>query len=305
MIETQRLLGKVNYSVRKNLGKEIIALLLVFLSSVVLAPLALAFASLGSLPVAFGFLLLIPILLFMLQISFAQMCGKMYREEPCVLGNLLDSFRDWQRCGSLALTYALSSIVICSAVVFGGTVISLNTAGFDINNFDQEAAVATMFSFFPALVMLCMVIFFLAVLLPTSLTHLVLMDKKNISIVEALRENSRLLKGRKIQLLVFLLKTGGWWLVGATISLVGSFVLVSAMFKQPESAQNTLAIMNIASQVCDMVYYICVYTSLIRLVTGVAAFYQAVRDKDARVETPLQIHQEATTEDTLPSTEEL
>ena len=96
MEDTRTLLGKINNSLKKNLGKIIIALLLVFLVSGLLAPIAMVILAFGGAMFFFFALflmLLIAVILFMLQISFAQMCGKMYREEPCVLGNLLDSFR--------------------------------------------------------------------------------------------------------------------------------------------------------------------------------------------------------------------
>ena len=109
MEDTRSLLGKITVSLRKNLGKIIIALLLVFVVSGLLAPLAMAMLVVD-ISLAVVVLLLMATVLFMLQISFAQMCGKLYREEPCVLGNLLDSFRDWRRCSLWALVYALSAI---------------------------------------------------------------------------------------------------------------------------------------------------------------------------------------------------
>lgn len=281
MEDTQILLGKVNLSIRKNLGKAIISLLLVFLCSTVLAPLAMVLLEQGLVPLGMLLLLVIPLILFMLQISFAQMCAKMYRDEPCVLGNLLDSFRDGRRCLGLALCYAVGAVVICSVVVLAGTVLALEISGGDVASFDSEAALATMFGFFPALAMLCMVVFFLLVLLPTSFTHLVLMDNRDLPLLSAIQENFRLLKGRKGRLVAFLLKTGGLWLIGTVVALVASFALVSVMFQQSESAGQSLSTLHLVSQVCDMVYFICVYTTLIRLVTAVAAFYQAVRDEES------------------------
>lgn len=305
MIDTQSLLNKVNCSLRKNLGKEIIALLLVFFFSVMLAPLALVFAFfVEALPVTFILLLLIPILLFMLQISFAQMCGKMYREDPCVLGNLLDSFRDWKRCGSLALIYSLSAVIICSVVMIGGMVVLYEISGGDATYFDSENAIATLLHIFPVMIMICMTSFFLLVLLPTSFTHLVLMDNKELTLKAAIQENSRLLRGEKGRLLTFLLRTGGLWLVGAVVFMVISFVIVSIMYQQGENATNLLKSLHLATQVCDVLYYICVYTSLIRLVTGVAVYYQAIREGENGVEAPLQIHQESTVSENPPSSSE-
>ena len=108
-------------------------------------------------------------------------------------------------------------------------------------------------------------------------------------LLTAIQENFRLLKGKKLQLVGFLLRTGGLWLVGALIFLGLSFAIVSVMYAQPETAENTLTLLSFASQICDMVYFICAYSTLIRLVTGVAAFYQAVQDEAAGKEPPLQI----------------
>ncbi len=292
MEDTRILLGKINASLKKNLGKIIIALLLVFLISGLLAPIAMVIISLGG-AMAFFFaafvMLLIAVILFMLQISFAQMCGKMYREEPCVLGSLLDSFRDWRRCGIFALVYAISAIIICIVVVEGGVLLSYLTAGADQGNFYSEDALGAMLSRMPVLVMVCMGIFFLLVLLPTAFTHMVLMDNQEMPLLTAIQENFRLLKGKKLQLVGFLLRTGGLWLVGALIFLGLGFAIVSVMYAQSETAENTLTLLSFASQICDMVYFICAYSTLIRLVTGVAAFYQAVQDEAAGKEPPLQI----------------
>lgn len=289
MEDSRILLGKVNLSVRRNLGKAIVSLLLVFLSSIILAPLSLTLLAGGLLPLALVAMLLSPLILFMLQISFAQMCARMYRGDPCVLGNLLDSFRDWRRCSVLALVYAVGAVVVCAGVVYGGQLLALGGTGFDSANFDDEAVLSMLFSFFPALAMLCMVVFFLLVLLPTSFAHLVLMDNGGLPFLAAVQENFRLLRGRKVQLLKFLLRAGGIWLVGAVVFLVGNFTIVSAMFQQPESALDSLRVLSLASQACEMVYFVCVYTSLIRLVTAVAVFYQAVKDEEGGREPSLQI----------------
>lgn len=292
MEDTKTLLGKINISLKKNLGKIIIALLLVFLVSGLLAPIAMVILAFGG-ATAFFFaafvMLLIAVILFMLQISFAQMCGKLYREEPCVLGNLLDSFRDWRRCSGLAFGYAISAILVCIVVVEGGVLLSYLVTGADPANFYSEDALGAMLSRMPVLVMVCMGIFFFVVLLPTAFTHLVLMDNQEMPLLAAIKENFRLLKGRRLQLVGFLFRAGGLWLVIALIFLGLSFAIVSVMYTQPETAEGTLTLMSLVSQLCDMVYFICAYSTLIRLVTGVAAFYQAVKDESEGKEPPLQI----------------
>ena len=282
MEDTQILLGRVNLSIRKNLGKAIISLLLVFLCSTVLAPLAMVLLEQGLVPLGMLLLLVIPLILFMLQISFAQMCAKMYRDEPCVLGNLLDSFRDWRRCGGLALGYAVSAVVVCGVMVIGETLLSYYATGADPATFQDEAALGFMLTMFPVTVMLCMAVFFLLVLLPTSCTHLVLMDNPSMPLLSAIQENFRLLKGRKIPLLKFLLRTGGFWLVGAVVSLVVSLVLTFWLMGMTNVTDGTVKLFLGVTRVLDMVYFIFVYTTLIRLVTGVAAFYQSLKDPPAQ-----------------------
>ena len=296
MEDTRILLGKINASLKKNLGKIIIALLLVFLVSGLLAPISVVIISVGGATAFFLaalVMLLIAVILFMLQISFAQMCGKMYRDDPCVLGNLLDSFRDWRRCSTLSLGYAVSAIVICIVIVQGGILVAFLASGGNEGTFYSEDVLGSMISFMPVLIMVCMGIFFLLVLLPTSFTHLVLMDNQEMPLLSVLQENFRLLKGKKFQLVKFLFRVGGFWLVGAFIFLIGSFGIVSAMYLQPETAEGNLGVLQLAAQICDMVYFICAYTTLIRLVTGVAAFYQAIRDESKGTtegqEQPLQI----------------
>ncbi|MBO7163741.1 MAG: hypothetical protein J6V63_04855, partial [Spirochaetaceae bacterium] len=236
MEDTKTLLGKINISLKKNLGKIIIALLLVFLVSGLLAPIAMVILAFGG-ATAFFFaafvMLLIAVILFMLQISFAQMCGKLYREEPCVLGNLLDSFRDWRRCSGLAFGYAISAILVCIVVVEGGVLLSYLVTGADPANFYSEDALGAMLSRMPVLVMVCMGIFFFVVLLPTAFTHLVLMDNQEMPLLAAIKENFRLLKGRRLQLVGFLFRAGGLWLVIALIFLGLSFAIVSVMYTQP------------------------------------------------------------------------
>ena len=288
MEDTRSLLGKITVSLRKNLGKIIIALLLVFVVSGLLAPLAMAMLVVD-ISLAVVVLLLMATVLFMLQISFAQMCGKLYREEPCVLGNLLDSFRDWRRCSLWALVYALSAIIICVVVVEGGVLVSYLTAGANRANFYSEDVLGSMLTRMPLLVMVCMGVFFFVVLLPTAFTHLVLMDNQEMSLLAAIKENFRLLKGKKLQLVGFLFRAGGLWLVGAFVFLGVSFAIVSVMYAQPETAEGTLILLSLVSKICDMVYFICAYSTLIRLVTGVAAFYQAVKDEAEGKEPPLQI----------------
>lgn len=288
MEDTRSLLGKITVSLRKNLGKIIIALLLVFVVSGVLAPLAMAMLVVD-ISLAVVVLLLMATVLFMLQISFAQMCGKLYREEPCVLGNLLDSFRDWRRCSLWALVYALSAIIICVVVVEGGVLVSYLTAGANGANFYSEDVLGSMLTRMPLLVMVCMGVFFFVVLLPTAFTHLVLMDNQEMSLLAAIKENFRLLKGKKLQLVGFLFRAGGLWLVCAFVFLGVSFTIVSVMYAQPETAEGTLILLSLVSKICDMVYFICAYSTLIRLVTGVAAFYQAVKDEAEGKEPPLQI----------------
>lgn len=281
MEDTKLLVGKVNLCLRKNFGKATIALLVVFLCSATLAPLALVLSS-NLFPLAVVTLLLTPLVLFMLQISFAMMCAKMYREDPCVLGNLLDSFRDWRRCGGLALGYAVSAVVVCGVLVIGGTLLSYYATGANPATFDDEAALGSMLTMFPVTVMLCMAVFFLLVLLPTSCTHLVLMDNPSMPVLVAVQENFRLLKGRKILLLKFLLRTGGFWLVGAVVSLVASLVLMLWLMGMTDVTEGTVKLFLGATKVLDMVYFIFVYTTLIRLVTGVAAFYQSLQEPPAR-----------------------
>ena len=288
MEDTRSLLGKITVSLRKNLGKIIIALLLVFVVSGLLAPLAMAMLVVD-ISLAVVVLLLMATVLFMLQISFAQMCGKLYREEPCVLGNLLDSFRDWRRCSLWALVYALSAIIICVVVVEGGVFVSYLTAGANRANFYSEDVLGSMLTRMPLLVMVCMGVFFFVVLLPTAFTHLVLMDNQELSLLAAIKENFRLLKGKKLQLVGFLFRAGGLWLVCALVFLGVSFTIVSVMYAQPETAEGTLILLSLVSKICDMVYFICAYSALIRLVTGVAAFYQAVKDEAEGKEPPLQI----------------
>lgn len=276
MEDTKILLDRVNLCLRKNLGKATIALLVVFLCSATLAPLALVLAG-SFLPLALVLVFLMPVVLFMLQLSFAMMCAKMYRQEPCVLGNLLDSFRDWRRYGALALGYAISAVIVCSVLVVGGTMLSFYATGADAATFDDEAVLGTMLSMFPVTAMLCMVVFFLLVLLPTSFTHLVLMDNPSMPILSALQENFLLLKGRKLELLKFLLRTGGFWLVGAVVCLGLSFVLMLQMMGQTDATEGTVRLLLGIGKLLDMFYFIFVYTTLIRLMIGVAAFYQSLR----------------------------
>ena len=132
-------------------------------------------------------------------------------------------------------------------------------------------------------------VFFFVVLLPTAFTHLVLMDNQEMSLLAAIKENFRLLKGKKLQLVGFLFRAGGLWLVCAFVFLGVSFTIVSVMYAQPETAEGTLILLSLVSKICDMVYFICAYSALIRLVTGVAAFYQAVKDEAEGKEPPLQI----------------
>lgn len=118
----------------------------------------------------------------------------------------------------------------------------------------------------------------------------------------AIRENFRLLSGKRIHLLTFLFKAGGFWLLGAVVFMVAGFILVSVMYQQAETAEGLLTTLHLASQICDMLYFICVYTTLIRLVTAVAAFYQSVLDEEAGIETPLQINHKIPLEDNSSST---
>lgn len=307
MEDVKTLLGKVNLSLKKNLGKTIIALLLVFLISACLAPVAMILVASGGAMVSLSAIVmpLFAMILFMLQISFAQMCAKMYREEPCVLGNILDCFRDWRRCGGLGLIYGLASVIICFVVVLSGMGVLLILSGGDPNYFQSENTLATLLSVFPVMIMICMVAFFLLVLLPTSFTHLVLMDNKELPLITAIRENFRLLKGKKIQLMSFLLRAGGFWLLGAVVFMVAGFVIVSVMYQQLETATGLLTALRLVSQICDMLYFICVYTTLIRLVTAVAVFYQAILDEEAGIEAPLQINHKIPLEENSSSTEDV
>lgn len=277
MEDTKNLVGRVDLCLRKNLGKATIALLVVFLCSATLAPLALVLAG-SFLPLALVLVFLMPVVLFMLQLSFAMMCAKMYRQEPCVLGNLLDSFRDWRRYGALALGYSISAVVVCGVLVIGGTLLSYYATGADPATFQDEAAMGLMLSMFPVTAMLAMVIFFLLVLLPTSFTHLVLMDNPSMPVLSAIQENFRLLKGRKLVLLKFLLRTGSFWLVGAAVSLAVSLVLMLWLMGMTDVTDGTVKLFLGVTKVLDMVYFIFVYTTLIRLVTGVAAFYQSLKE---------------------------
>jgi len=305
MEDTKTLLGKVNLSLKKNLGKAIIALLLVFLISTLLAPVAMIMVASGMVILSIFVMFLSAMVLFMLQISFAQMCGKMYRGDPCVLGNILDCFRDWRRCGGLGLAYGLSAVVICFVVVVVGMGVLFGFSSGNSNYFDSENALATLLSVFPVMIMICMAVFFFLVLLPTAFTHLVLMDNKDFTLVEAICENSRLLKGKRMSLLTFLFRAGGFWLLGAIVFMVVGFVLVSVMYQQLETATSLLTALHLASRICDMLYFICVYTTLIRLVTAVAAFYQAVRDEAAGLESPRQINHQGPVEENLSSTEDV
>lgn len=281
MEDTKILLGRVNLCLRKNLGKATIALLVVFLCSATLAPLAVVLAG-NFLPLALVLVFLMPVVLFMLQLSFAMMCAKMYREEPCVLGNLLDSFRDWRRYGSLALGYAVSAVIVCSVLVVGGTLLSYFISGANPATFDDEAALGLMLTMFPVTAMLAMVVFFLLVLLPTSCIHLVLMDNPSMPVLSALQENFRLLKGRKLELLKFLLRTGSFWLVGAVVCLGLSFGLMLQMMGQTDATEGTVRLLLGIGKLLDMLYFIFVYTTLIRLVIGVAAFYQSLQEPSAQ-----------------------
>ena len=269
------LLDSVNKNVQKNMGKAIIALLVVIICTSVIAPVALVSAMVGGASFFSVLMLLLCVSVScMLFLGFAILLSRFYRNQQAVLGYIFVPFKDIKRMGSVALLFSAGITIISLIVTVVGMSVYLpeGLAGLK----DIENILPSLMKIMPLLSVICILFFIFLVVFPNIFVWLVLIDNPEISAFEALKESFLLAKGKRIRLLGFLLQCGGWWLLAGCLAL--AVTICFALFFTPllvnEFANSVFSFVGL---VCDGIYFIGLYTAVIKIITGVVAFYDELK----------------------------
>ncbi|AEE16319.1 DUF975 family protein [Treponema brennaborense] len=264
------LLDSVNAAVRRNLGKAVIALALLLLCSSLIAPAVLLSAAGGDSGMFFSVVLAAAAVVFLLvmQYGFTILLAKLYRGDRAVLGDLFCGFRDFKRVCLLSVLFGVAAIVLCGVIVPAGMALFFASG--------REMTTAAVMSLVPVLTFVCLIAYWLAVMLPFAFAYFVLYDNPSFTVRQVFKAAARLMRGYRLKFLLFVLRVGGWWLAAAVVSYAVGFVLsgsVSAALLA-ESRGVASGVFSLA-RILDAVYFVCAYMALIRVTMGGAAYYGA------------------------------
>lgn len=286
----RELINSVNVSLRFNMGKAVITLFLIYILTVFLSTTVITVSLLSTamiIPVVFGFVLCS--IFVMLYLGYAILLAKLYSGKRAVIGDIFFPFRHFSNCGSYAVLLFIVFFIIFSLVFGGGISLWLtHTIPASAENVTPEFILLKVLDIVPLLSFVSVCLFTVFFLLPHFFVHLVILDNSAITLKEAFKENKTLLKKKHLKLLGFLIMVGGKWLLCTVIALcVTSIGRVILMFELINMDKSGISLLMVIMQFFDIVYFICSYTSIIRILTGVAAFYDNCKKSEEGIESIL------------------
>ncbi len=283
------LLDSVNKSLHNNMGKAIIALLVVMLCSSLAAPVALSVALMGGtsfFPIIV--LVLCVTCVCLLVFGFGFLVAQLYRRRQAVLGHVFSAFRDFKRMGLAALVFALGITIISMVVVLVG--MTLFTPDIKLEQTATlDQIIGPLLQIMPVLSAICMVVFIFALVLPNIFVWLVLYDNPTCTVRQAFKKSFDMPKGKRSRLVSFLLRCGGWWFAAACAAFVISTAFLFFVVPNVAALGTTMAsFLSFVANICDIVYFFGFYTAFIRMTTGVVAFYDELLHPDKDLNEPPQ-----------------
>ncbi len=272
------LLNSVNSTLRYNMGKVVFALLLVLLLSSFIVPAVLAVVVLpGSIVLGVVGLFFAVALFFVLMYGFVVLLLKLYRKEPAVLGHVFAGFWNFKRVFPAAAVFSVALVII--AFVVAGCGLTLYFQFVDVPTGSLEIMLTSVMPVIPILTAVFALLFLLGIVLQGIFIFFTINDYPEYSFRVAVAKAFALRRGKTFRLLGFLLRTGGIWLIAAVISFVivsvGSVVITPRLVA---SMQDTAAVLLALMQICNAVQFVGTYMTLIRMITGTAAFYNALQN---------------------------
>ena len=289
----KELLLLVNNSLRQNMGKAIITLFLVYLGTSLLGSSILLFSSIGGSIIIMSLMgFCVTTIFFMLYLGYVILLAKLYRGDRAIIGDIFFVFKHGKGTVSHSIFLSITFLLIAFVVLgLGSFFVFQNIVPHE--HFSVEKMLSKLMEIYSILVFFCFLIFSLLVILPTAFVHLVFLDNPDISLMDAYKENNNLLKGQKLHLFVLSLKVGGKWLVGTVVTFLLNMVIVvllrASVITIPESMTTFLLLF---VNILDIIFFICSYTTIIRIGTGIAAFYESIKPLDFspfKVENIIQI----------------
>ena len=169
------LLNSVNKTLRYNMGKAILALLVVLLLGSFIIPAVLVVVVMpGSMILGVVGVFFATALFFVLSYGYVILLLKLYRKEPAVLGHVFAGFWNFKRVIPAASIFAIAFVIIAFAVAGGGLMIYFQFI--DIPTDSLEVMVASIIPVLPVLTASCSLLFLLGVVLPCIFVFFVVND---------------------------------------------------------------------------------------------------------------------------------
>lgn len=272
MIETKRLMMKLNQLCSANLGKVIYALFFMTLieslcAGMLLAPVFLTIlkgeSSVQATVLSYILIFIAVYVWLTFQFGFSIMLLRMSRGERTTLGYIFIGFRKINPAGKvilgvaliLAVTIAVSRIIL---TVAAGSLASVMPQAADDNTalFVAELAVFSV-SFF---ILSC------AALIKFSFVFQLHFDNPSESIPALFLKSARLMRGNTIRFILFALRAGGKPLLIA----IATAVLTNLL----PGEQNTM--MSVLAFILNIVYFLNMYTALVRMYFTVPVLYNEI-----------------------------
>lgn len=222
------------------------------------APLGAALASGAVNPAVFAAALFsgfaVTLLNNILLYGFFVMVLLMYKKERAVLGHLFSGFRDFSR----ALKTALFFVALYMLIIFAaGALLYVTAADFFTRHTELLFAALLILS-------LCVLAF---IYLQFAFTWFFLYEDSKLSVGQALRKSSALMKKKRFDFFLLCVQSGGLYLLFALLSFIFPAIM----------GQRGGAVSAFALSLVRVLSTLSLYISLIRISIAFAAAYEAVK----------------------------
>lgn len=275
MESQDELLQKVRLCMTRNIAKLAIAMLLIgiitsFIVSFSMTPVAVSIIfgnlSTASLASFLFFSILINAITYILQYGFFVLVLFLYRNQQAVLGHLFTGFRDFKRAFLVGLVFTLISVIVMFIFAF---ILSFGMASVlvarrePINYRDNMTFVMS--------VLLGVVLIVLAVMyLRYGFVWFIMIDQPDLKVREAFKQSAVLTKGKRLNFILFCIKSAGLFLLIGLIAFIVMQVLPSS-----NNSDEISPILYMTSSFVNMAYLLCVCVCIIRVCIAYAAWYTA------------------------------
>lgn len=280
MKSDKELLDSVEMSLRHNMGKAIISLLVIILITSFSVPIVMVVTILfaGTLVLPFAALLFFVTIIVMLALGYLNLLTNLHRRQPAILGHIFSAFYQFKNNFFLALIIAAVLVALSSIISVIGLFFVPVTLDFsDPNSFLPYFS--SLAKLLPLLSGIFIIIFFLGFIIPNGFIWFVKQEDSSLSIKETFIKSWNLAQGKKLHLLKFLLKSGSWWLFIAATTYIATLVINWKLPIVPTAEPNSsFTILSFLMNICNITYSITFYCSIIRIFTGLVVFYDEITD---------------------------